>query len=395
MTIRVTIRAAAGAALVASTLVAASVPALAAAGSTATSVPTQLSLLSVSCVSGKACVAVGERVTSSNRDLNVAEGWNGRKWVVMPAPPSPGSSDELEGVSCAKASACMAVGSYEMIKAAKPKPQVQIRNLAEFWNGRTWRMLATPNRGIGNQLTGVSCTASDRCVAAGWSLSGTIAESWNGSRWMLMTTPNPAPDIALNSVSCANRGNCVAVGGENFGQGLLIAEVWNGRSWQVHNPPSPPPTPQGVVAGLSNVSCSRPADCIATGFYLSLAKAGLPLAEQWNGKKWTTLHPITPAGGRPAGAALHAASCLRSGSCLAVGATEAQRLLGEQWNGRAWHLTSAPRQLGKNIAMNLFAVSCWQARGCMAVGNNFGVSEVTYPLAEEWNGTGWRLVLDR
>jgi hypothetical protein len=374
-------------------VVATSAPAIAATGSTAPalSVPAELNLFSVSCVSGKNCVAVGERVTSSNRDLNVAESWNGSRWKVLPQPPSPGSSDELAAVSCPGRSSCMAVGSYTVVHPAKPKPRLQALNLAEFWNGRAWKVLATPDRGIVNQLAGVSCTAPDRCVAVGWSLAGTIAESWNGSRWQLMTTRNPAPDIALSSVSCARRSSCVTVGGEDFGEGLLVAEVWNGRSWQVRNPP----TPQGVEASLVSVSCPGPADCIATGYYGTLAKVGMPLAEQWNGKKWRMLQPVTPAGGRPAGAGLHGASCLRSGSCVAIGATGAGRLLGETWNGRAWHLTAAPRELGKNVEANLFGVSCWQARGCMAVGNNFGLNQVEYPLAEEWNGTSWRVVLVR
>jgi len=373
--------------------VAVNAPAMAATRRTpaAVSVPAELSLASVSCMSGTNCVAVGQRVTSSNRDLNFAESWNGHRWLVLPQPPSPESSDELEAVSCASRSSCMAVGGYSVAHPAKPKPHVQILNLAEFWNGRAWKLLSTPDRGIGNQLTGVSCTAPDRCVAVGWSLAGTIAENWNGSRWRLMTTRNPAPDIALTSVSCASRSSCVAVGGEDFGQGPLVAEVWNGRSWRVHNPP----TPQGVEASLVSVSCPGPADCTAFGFYGNLAKVGVTLAENWNGKSWRMLHPITPAGGRPAGAGLHAGSCLRSGSCVAIGA-HAEGLLGEEWNGHAWRLTSAPREPAiKDVMANLFGIACWQARHCMAVGNYFGENQVIYPLAEEWNGTSWRLVLVR
>ncbi len=362
----------------------------------AVSVPAQHSLASVSCVSSSDCVAVGQRVTTSGNDLTFAESWNGRAWAVLPQPPSPGSLDALEAVSCASRSACVAVGSYELVKPAKPKPQAQILNLAELWNGRAWKLLATPDRGTGNQLTGISCTAPDRCIAVGWSLAGTIAESWNGSRWRLMTTPNPAPDIVLNSVSCASRSDCVTVGAGDFGDGpLLVAEVWNGRSWQVHDPPSP----HSIVAGLASVSCPSPGACTAVGSYLtppSASSSSQPktLAEGWNGKSWRLLHAITPAGTK-AGAGLHGVDCAKTNSCLAVGGADG-KLLGELWNGHTWRLTSAPRQLPvTEVATNLFGIACWQARRCMTVGDYFGASQVIYPLAEEWNGISWRVVLGR
>ncbi len=360
--------------------------------SAADSVPAQHSLASVSCVSPTTCVAVGQRVTTSNRDLTFAESWNGRRWQVLPQPPSPGSLDSLAAVSCAARSACMAVGSYESVQPAKPKPHVQILNLAALWNGHTWKLLATPDHGTGNQLTGVSCTAADRCVAVGWSLAGTIAESWNGSHWRLMTTPNPAPDIVLNSVSCATRSDCVTVGAAGSGNGPLVAEVWNGRSWQVHNPPNP----NSIEDALASVSCTGPADCIAVGGYLIPPGVSSPsqpktLAEGWNGKNWRLLNAITPAGTK-AGAGLHGVACKKA-TCLAIGGAD-EKLLGEQWTGHAWRLTSAPRQQPiKDVATNLLGVACWQASRCMAVGDYFGKSQVIYPLAEEWNGTTWRVLL--
>jgi hypothetical protein len=361
----------------------------------AASVPTQLSLAGVSCVGGTDCMAVGQRVTSSNRDLTFAESWNGRRWQVLPQPPSPGSMDGLAAVSCASRSACMAVGAYETVTPAKPKPHVQILNLAELWNGRAWRLLATPDRGVGNQLTGVSCTTPGRCIAVGWSLAGTIAESWNGSRWRLMTTPNPAPDIALNSVSCASGSACVTVGAEDFGDGPLVAEVWNGRSWQVHNPPNP----SSIVDALASVSCPSPAGCTAVGGYLTPPGPSSPsqpktLADGWDGKNWRMLAAITPAGTK-AGAGLHGVACVKASACLAIGGAD-EKLISEYWNGHTWRLTSAPRQQPvKDIATNLSSIACWQARRCMAVGDYFGESEVIYPLAEEWNGTSWRVVLGR
>jgi hypothetical protein len=196
------------------------------------------------------------------------------------------------------------------------------------------------------------------------------------------------PDIALSSVSCATRSSCVAVGGADFGMGSFVAEVWNGRSWQVDDPP----TPQARTANLASVSCA-PGGCITVGFVYTLASQPKTLAEAWNGKAWRMLQPVTPAGTR-AGAGLHDVSCLRSASCVAIGGAD-KGPLGEVWNGHAWRLTSTPRQPASNVSANLLGISCWQARRCMAVGDYFGASQVIYPLAEEWNGASWRLVLAR
>jgi hypothetical protein len=62
-------------------------------------------------------------------------------------------------------------------------------NVAEFWNGSTWRILRTA--GPGGGLTDVSCTRASRCMAVGQAGTLTLAEQWNGARWRLLKTPNP------------------------------------------------------------------------------------------------------------------------------------------------------------------------------------------------------------
>ncbi len=103
-------------------------------------------LNSVSCVTAKFCVAVGDSAIEVVRGhtLALAEAWNGRDWQIMEAPTAEGS---LSGVSCVTASACMAVGG----------------SLAEFWNGQSWRVLRTAVE----QLTSVSCVSVSWCMAVG------------------------------------------------------------------------------------------------------------------------------------------------------------------------------------------------------------------------------------
>jgi len=76
----------------------------------------------------------------------------------------------LSGVSCISAEQCTAVGRDVNVQGGKS------RTLIEIWDGRSWRLVSTPNRPTGTSdgylymhgsaLYGVSCVAS-ACTAAG------------------------------------------------------------------------------------------------------------------------------------------------------------------------------------------------------------------------------------
>jgi hypothetical protein len=101
------------------------------------STPT-ISLSGVSCSGAAACEAVGFYTNSSGVNVTLAEVWNGTKWAVR-EPPNPSGStlDLLNGVSCASAAACEAVGYYASSGVDK--------TLAEVWNGTKWAVQATPS----------------------------------------------------------------------------------------------------------------------------------------------------------------------------------------------------------------------------------------------------------
>jgi len=117
---------------------------------------------------------------------------------------------ELVAVDRPRLSDCMAVG--HTFNGRFPP---FVRNLAEQWNGRTWRA-RTPPGPTGSSLAGVSCPRATRCIAVGSSLprfrsfEAGLAERWNGRQWRRV---NPAGrHVALISVSCARPGSCIAVG---------------------------------------------------------------------------------------------------------------------------------------------------------------------------------------
>src|SRR5262249_7534001 len=137
------------------------------------------SLSDVSCVRSSFCLAVG---------IGVAERWNGTRWRAVKAPPGrPGS------VACSSATRCVAVGGAG----------------AAVWNGRRWRPVPTARirDSVVIELSDVSCPAATRCIAVGdFELRHghallTLAEEWNGRRWRVLATPNTGGVLA--AVDCS------------------------------------------------------------------------------------------------------------------------------------------------------------------------------------------------
>jgi hypothetical protein len=97
----------------------------------------------VSCTSTLACTAVGNYVNSSGVGATLAQRWNGTKWAVQSTPnPLGASGSYLATVSCTSASACTAVGEYNV--GQNPYTRSSF-TFAEFWNGTTWTRQSTPN----------------------------------------------------------------------------------------------------------------------------------------------------------------------------------------------------------------------------------------------------------
>jgi hypothetical protein len=196
--------------------------------------------------------------------------------------------------------------------------------LAERWNGSTWTAsaLTMPADFSFGQLTSVSCSGSNSCVAVGAYYNQVYAEqslveTWNGVTWTSQVLTNvPEVGVTLNSVSCATPSSCVAVGsdyGSSYGTAAPLAEVLNGTTW----------TAQTAVGGgrgavLSGISCTSTTICTATG---SASVYGypnqVPLAETWNGTTWTE-QPMPKIPNAAAGY-LNAVSCVSVGACATVG----------------------------------------------------------------------------
>ena len=262
----------------------------------------------VSCTSGRACTAVGSHAASlSSPSFTLAERWNGANWRIQPTIlPKGAEGSAFSGVSCASATACTAVGqAFE--KAARRSV-----NLAEAWNGTSWRVQAipTPKGSTDGILRAVSCTSSNACTAVGFydNAAGqvlAVAERWNGKAWRIQALPKPAT-TELHGVSCSTAHACTAVGYyPGSGDARPLAEAWNGATWHIQAVPLPLASPGGI---LEAVSCTSARACTATGANFNNRPT---LAERWNGTRWRVQPTPNPpnSGASRQEVALNGVSC--------------------------------------------------------------------------------------
>jgi hypothetical protein len=236
-------------------------------------------LLSVSCTSSTACMAVGEYRTSSGDQFTLAESWNGSSWAVTKPPnPTGTTTDALNWVSCATSSKCEAVGT-----ASPGAPGI----LVEAWNGTSWTIQSAPlpSGGTDGNLAGVDCTSTSACTAVGsyFNASATVplAEQLTGTTWSPLTVAVPVGVKAsgLEGVSCASAINCNAVGFELHHSGTTpLGEHEDGTTWIVR----PASVPSGSPSAMASVSCPTTSFCEGVGFYTPSGGSNTDLAEQWS-----------------------------------------------------------------------------------------------------------------
>jgi hypothetical protein len=266
------------------------------AGSIATLASANSTVLNdVSCpTAGSQCVAVGQSLAgfADDNQQALAESWNGASFSLLSAPPD---ASNLLGVSCASASACVAVG-VDTVPPGGPA--------IDSWNGSGWTSQAPADGAF--ELTAVSCATATDCMALGINeANGAISEYFNGTSWALEPLPAKTNPIA---VDCPTIARCIAVG-----TGMI--DYWNGTSWSGQ---------PGVSSKeqLDSVSCLTASSCMAVG-----DQAARALAEYWDGSHWAAQHPPVPKGSTRS--SLTSVACSPTG-CMAVGRYTAKRL------GGAW-----------------------------------------------------------
>ena len=253
-----------------------------------------------------------------------------------------------------------------------------------------------PSAGAHGVLYGVSCVSAADCVAVGYfgkSGSGQhlLAEQWDGSTWSAKEVPLPSGGSRgkFAGVSCASAADCIAVGSYQTptdSLGLPLAERWNGTRWSAQAIT----LPAGDFGGLAAVSCTSSVQCTAVGETQPDSTTSATLAERWNGHTWTAQSTPDPASSTYA--SLSGVSCASATSCTAIGTSNATGTgtFAEQWDGSSWRVTSTVDPAGTSID-GLTGISCSAAASCMAVGAYYSGSEAL-SLVEHWNGSAWSLM---
>jgi hypothetical protein len=110
-------------------------------------------LTSVHAVSPNNVTAAGFLRDSDNqRVLTLIEHWDGTSWKVVPSPnrsETPGSLNLLRGLAAVSATDIYAVGFF-----ADGATGGQDKTLIEHFDGKAWTIIASPVRGLAQQLNG-------------------------------------------------------------------------------------------------------------------------------------------------------------------------------------------------------------------------------------------------
>ena len=150
-------------------------------------------LSGVACRSRDGCVVVGWRGHCRQPPQPLGQRcffslrWDQNTWSRLPSRPG---TPLVTSVACTAAGGCLASGDCNLTANCRG-------TIALAWTGRVWRKrpALAPGR-HGSSLEGVACWRRSWCLATGGQVSSsgallTLAESWNGRRWRVLATPSP------------------------------------------------------------------------------------------------------------------------------------------------------------------------------------------------------------
>jgi hypothetical protein len=326
------------------------------------------SLQGVSCADARHCWAVGSTVATSTAPSGpvlVASVNGGATWKVQPLPPGIGY---LADIACATPRTCTAVGQAG---GAGVGPGVVLTTTDA---GSAWTSQPVPAGTT--DVTAVSCRTGVRCTALG-TVAGRVTALTPGGAGGAWVPRGPLPTAAsvATSLACTDSLHCWATASDttdpSHAVGSIDATTDGGTSW----------IPQTVPAGtgaLNAVDCVPPATgsaggsvtCTAVGTTSTVLNGtrtgqGLVLTSG-GGATWST-EPVPPGV-----ADLLDVSC-GAGPCVAVGATvgtaaQAGVVVLTPATGRS--ATIWRRSATVPVALPLTAVSCVSLAVCVVVGES-------------------------
>ena len=238
-------------------------------------------LESVACSSTTSCVAVGY---DNSLEPFVLRGnpatWTSANAVRIKLTAKLHSHGALISVTCSSATACVAVGFDGFLQ----EPLVLVGNPLSWKSSSAKQVTLNAATGSEGGIGKVACTSSTSCVAVGSAGKGTAFKPLvlvgNPAHWtatqafILKVAPSSASAVAgfggpgkgtgqLASVSCDKAGYCVAIGGDKNFAPLYIAG--NPKKWKGHLLVRPAKSGASfATAELSTSSCTS-TTCFAGG----------------------------------------------------------------------------------------------------------------------------------
>jgi hypothetical protein len=265
-------------------------------------------------------------------------------------------------------------------------------------SGGSIQQIPDPTVNTSDVIVTMSCASATACTAVGSFINRahtveTLAERWNGSRWSIQRTPKPtgATFSELMGVSCPSATTCTAVGDytNHAGTAVTLAERWDGSRWSIQRTANPTGALNSFLAG---VSCASATTCTAVGDYTNHASTTVPLAERWNGSRWSIQRTPKPTGATFS--ELLGVSCPSATTCTAVGSfinrAGTSMMVAERWNGASWSIQRTANPAGAKDS-ELVDVSCASPTACTAIGDYTNHAGTTVTLTERWNGTNWSI----
>jgi hypothetical protein len=195
-------------------------------------------LTSITAIASDDIWAAGWAITRGGNGIKmIFEHWDGTAWRMEPSPSPAGTFQFAVGIDAVSSDDIWAVG-YDETRSP-------LRTLTAHWNGRSWRIVPSPNLGDGsppdNKLASVVAVGHSDVWAVGWEdgIDGTnrqrtLTEHWNGRAWKIIASPSPAAGGSeLLGVTALSRTDVWAVGESRHNNGVQdsLTMQWNGSTW--------------------------------------------------------------------------------------------------------------------------------------------------------------------
>jgi lysophospholipase L1-like esterase len=364
-------------------------------------------LLSVTCPSTAACVAVGYYTDGSGNThgLLVTRSGSSLRARAAPLPRNAvahGQEAALNAVACPSAVRCFAAGTYIHTASGFDAGLLLSASGAPAAAGTSWTADESPLPadwgGWAVNIFAIACPAANWCAVpvSYWDTAGNSRLAFvtgSGRAWRAAGAPVPAnltPDDGsgdqcqeaglfcwgnngplLFSMSCVAKSSCVAAGSYDSTsgeEGIVVSE--SGSAIRT----VPIAVAAGAVSfdGLEPVVCPSAANCLTVGAYQTLKDKDVPpLIATGHGGTWHKASaPIPSDGATPSGAILNSVACATPARCVAVG-NYFQRSSDEQGflvlgSGSAWTAVQVP--VNAAAGNELDSVTCLPTGTCVAAG---------------------------